>query len=137
MNPPPARDNGTVRVSEIFHSIQGEGPSAGTPASFIRLQGCAVGCHWCDTKYSWDFMLGDAMTPELACDEAKRKGDAPLLVVTGGEPLSQPGAAALIRAGLAAFPHVEVETSGLEPPPLSDARLAYSVSPKLSAVTPT
>ena len=44
----------SVRISELFHSIQGEGPSAGTPAHFLRLQGCDVGCTWCDSKYTWD-----------------------------------------------------------------------------------
>ena len=47
-----------LRLSEVFLSIQGEGPSAGTPAHFIRLQGCDVGCRWCDTKYSWEFSGG-------------------------------------------------------------------------------
>jgi 7-carboxy-7-deazaguanine synthase len=44
----------TGRIAEIFHSIQGEGPTAGLPAVFVRLQGCSVGCRWCDTRYSWD-----------------------------------------------------------------------------------
>ena len=41
-------------VMELFYSIQGEGMHAGTPAFFIRLAGCSVGCHWCDVKESWD-----------------------------------------------------------------------------------
>src|SRR5713226_6178734 len=42
------------RIAETFYSIQGEGATAGLPAIFVRLQGCSVGCGWCDTKYSWD-----------------------------------------------------------------------------------
>src|SRR6267143_81499 len=42
------------RIAETFYSIQGEGATAGLPAIFVRLQGCTVGCAWCDTKYSWD-----------------------------------------------------------------------------------
>ena len=80
-----------MRVSEIFLSLQGEGPSAGTPAHFIRLQGCDVGCHWCDTKYSWDLAGGREHSAEAACDEAEMLGAAPLLVITGGEPLEHPG----------------------------------------------
>lgn len=127
----------TYRVSEIFHSIQGEGPSAGTPAHFVRLQGCSVGCHWCDTRYSWDSVGGREVTAERIWSEARELGEAPLLVVTGGEPLEQPGLVGLLEAGLERWPRVEVETSGLAPPPLSHPRLFYNVSPKLPSATPS
>src|SRR5437870_5400263 len=42
-----------IRISEVFASVQGEGATVGTPSAFIRLQGCSIGCTWCDTKYSW------------------------------------------------------------------------------------
>ena len=125
-----------MRVSEIFLSLQGEGPSAGTPAHFIRLQGCDVGCRWCDTKYSWDSAGGRECSPEAACDEAETLGAAPLLVITGGEPLEHPGLAGLLKRALERWPRVEVETSGIAPPPLSHARLAWNVSPKLPGATP-
>ena len=125
----------TLRISEVFLSIQGEGPSAGTPAHFVRLQGCDVGCRWCDTKYSWEFGGGREATPAAVIDEALALGAAPLLVVTGGEPLEHPGIAALLERGLAGWTRVEVETSGVGPPPLSHARLAWNVSPKLPAAT--
>ena len=125
-----------MRVSEIFLSLQGEGPSAGTPAHFIRLQGCDVGCHWCDTKYSWEAAGGRESSVAAACDEAESLGPAPLLVITGGEPLQHPGLPELLVEALARWPRVEVETSGIAPPPLGDPRLAWNVSPKLPGTTP-
>jgi 7-carboxy-7-deazaguanine synthase len=125
-----------MRVSEIFLSLQGEGPSAGTPAHFIRLQGCDVGCGWCDTKYSWDAGGGRELSAPAACDEADALGKAPLLVITGGEPLEQPALGELLELALARWPRVEVETSGIAPPPASDPRLAWNVSPKLPSATP-
>lgn len=71
----------TYQVNEIFTSIQGEGIHAGVPATFIRLQGCTVGCSWCDTKYTWA-KGGSRMTiPEIMV-----KVDMPHVVITGGEP---------------------------------------------------
>jgi 7-carboxy-7-deazaguanine synthase len=63
-------------------------------------------------------------------------GAAPLLVVTGGEPLEHPGLDALLIAAVARWPRVEVETSGLFPPPFHEERLHYNVSPKLPSATP-
>ena len=71
----------TLRLAETFHSLQGEGPSAGTPAHFLRLQGCDVGCRWCDTKYSWDADGGSGLPADriwaaaLGLGEALRIGD--------------------------------------------------------------
>lgn len=123
-------------MSEVFLSVQGEGPSAGTPAHFVRLQGCDVGCRWCDTKYTWEFAGGRERDPASALDDARALGDAPLLVVTGGEPLEHPGIATLLDLALARWPRVEVETSGAQPPPLRHARLHWNVSPKLPSATP-
>jgi 7-carboxy-7-deazaguanine synthase len=125
-----------LRVSEVFLSLQGEGPSVGTPAHFVRLQGCSVGCRWCDTKYSWDAAGGRQITVAALLDEALELGPAPLLVVTGGEPLESPAAAALLERALERWERVEVETSGVQPPPLSHPRLLWSVSPKLPRATP-
>ena len=128
--------NPAYRISEIFFSIQGEGPSAGTPAHFVRLQGCSVGCHWCDSKYTWDAAGGRTLTREDLFAEARRLGDGPLVVVTGGEPLEHPGLVPLLEEALERWPRVEVETSGILPPPLSHARLHWNVSPKLPSATP-
>jgi 7-carboxy-7-deazaguanine synthase len=124
------------RVSEVFLSLQGEGPSAGTPAHFVRLQGCTVGCHWCDTKYAWEAAGGEARPAERIWSEARALGDAPLLVVTGGEPLEHADLGALLTQALERWPRVEVETSGIAAPPLSHPRLFYNVSPKLPSATP-
>jgi organic radical activating enzyme len=125
----------TYRISELFLSLQGEGPSAGTPAHFIRLQGCGVGCHWCDTRYSWDRGRPRACADRIWA-EALALGDAPLLVVTGGEPLEHEGLVPLLEQALERWARVEVETSGVAPPPMSHPRLFYNVSPKLPSATP-
>ena len=46
-----------LKINEIFDTIQGEAYFTGTPATFIRLQGCPVGCAWCDTKHTWNTCL--------------------------------------------------------------------------------
>lgn len=126
----------TIRISELFLSLQGEGPSAGTPAHFLRLQGCDVGCSWCDTKYSWDLGGGRELELDELWGQAETLGEAPLLVITGGEPLQHPALAAVLEAALERWPRVEIETSGIAPPPLSHPRLFYNVSPKLPSATP-
>ena len=125
----------SLRVAELFHSLQGEGPSAGTPAHFLRLQGCDVGCRWCDTKYTWDAAGGHETSLAEAFGKLRALGTAPLLVVTGGEPLLQAGIAELLAAAVGQWTRVEVETSGVCPPPLTHERLHYNWSPKLPSVT--
>ncbi len=106
----------TGRIAECFFSIQGEGVSAGVPAVFVRLQGCSVGCRWCDTKYSWDPEGGyevsvDALVQQALAFPCRR------VVVTGGEPLESPLFVPLAQAlGDRGF-RIEVETSGTLPPP--------------------
>ena len=104
------------RIAECFFSIQGEGVTAGMPAVFIRLQGCSVGCRWCDTKYSWDPTAGrwvtlDALLEEAAAFPCRRT------VVTGGEPLEASLFSPLVESLKAYGFTVEVETSGILPPP--------------------
>ena len=120
------------RVAEVFFSIQGEGPTAGLPAVFVRLQGCSVGCRWCDTRYSWDPGAGRAVDLDDLLSEA-RAHPCRRAVVTGGEPLESPLFCPLV-AGLSdeGFA-IEVETSGtLEPPPRPSAGVQWNVSVKLA-----
>ncbi len=124
------------RISEIFHSLQGEGPSAGTPAVFVRLQGCDVGCVWCDSRYTWSADGGDVLALDAVLERARAAGAAPLLVVTGGEPLVHPGIVRLLERAASGWPRVEVETSGIQAPPLARDTLHYNVSPKLPSATP-
>jgi 7-carboxy-7-deazaguanine synthase len=120
------------RVAEIFYSIQGEGPTAGWPAVFVRLQGCSVGCGWCDTKYSWDPAGGQAMALADILAQVERHA-CPRVVVTGGEPLESPLFLPLVQALTARGIAVEVETSGTQPPPAgAPAGLQWNVSLKLA-----
>jgi 7-carboxy-7-deazaguanine synthase len=120
------------RVAEVFYSIQGEGATAGTPAVFVRLQGCTVGCAWCDTKYSWDREGGRGVGLPALVEEA-RAYPCRHAVVTGGEPLESSLFVPLLDALVAARFTVEVETSGTLPPPDSlDHPLQWNVSVKLA-----
>jgi 7-carboxy-7-deazaguanine synthase len=85
----------TLEISEIFLSIQGEGTRAGRPCAFIRLAGCNLSCTWCDTSYARQAAY--TITVEEAVGQANRLG-CPLVEVTGGEPLAQPGGPALLTA---------------------------------------
>lgn len=120
------------RVAEVFYSIQGEGATAGLPAVFVRLQGCSVGCAWCDTKYSWDPEAGRGVDLEALVEEA-RAFPCRRLVLTGGEPLESPLFVPLLQAlGGAGFT-IEVETSGTRPPPgAADRAVQWNVSLKLA-----
>jgi len=98
-----------MRITEIFHSIQGESTHAGRPCVFIRLTGCPLRCTWCDTEYS--FYGGREMSLEEILEEVRRTGCA-LVEVTGGEPLSQPDAVPLLRCLCDEGYEVLLETSG-------------------------
>ena len=128
-------------VSEIFGpTIQGEGPSAGRPAVFVRLGACNLTCSWCDTAYTWDSGRYD-LALELtvrATDDVAREVLAKrpsLVVLTGGEPaLQSREAARLARTASAAGAAVELETSGTVPlGELADTVRLVVVSPKLKS----
>jgi 7-carboxy-7-deazaguanine synthase len=98
-----------VLVTEIFKSIQGESTFAGLPCVFIRLTGCNLRCHWCDTAYA--FQGGQTMSAEEILARVRQLGCS-LVEITGGEPLLQPEVPALAEQLLAEGQRVLVETSG-------------------------
>ena len=98
-----------LTVNEIFFSIQGEGTRAGLPCSFVRLTGCPLRCVWCDTAYA--FHEGTRMEPEQIVEQVAGHGTR-LVCLTGGEPLAQPEAFALVLRLLDGGWQVIVETSG-------------------------
>lgn len=104
----PAR-TATVLVSELYSSIQGESTYAGRPCAFVRLTGCPLRCAWCDSEFA--FHGGQRMALEDVLASVKEMG-LPLVEVTGGEPLVQPGALALLRELCDAGYEVLLETSG-------------------------
>lgn len=99
-------------LTEIFYSIQGESTFAGQPCVFVRLTGCQMRCRWCDTEYA--FHGGSWWTlDEILAKVAEVAGyDCPLVEVTGGEPLLQPGVLALMRRLADAGATVLLETGG-------------------------
>lgn len=98
-----------LRVTEIFHSIQGESTWAGAPCTFIRLTGCPLRCVWCDTEYS--FHGGEKMTLDAIIDRVREIG-TPVVEITGGEPLIHRNAFVLAERLLDEGFTVLVETSG-------------------------
>jgi len=96
-------------ISEIFKSIQGESSFAGLPCVFVRLTGCNLRCHWCDTAYA--FQGGQKMSPEQVLDRVRSMGGK-LVEFTGGEPLLQKEVIGLADSLLAEGYRVLMETSG-------------------------
>jgi 7-carboxy-7-deazaguanine synthase len=99
----------TLVVHEIYRSIQGESTFAGLPCAFVRLTGCNLRCVWCDTPQA--FYGGTRLRRADVLERALALG-TPLVELTGGEPLLQPGAIPLMRELCDAGRTVLVETSG-------------------------
>ncbi len=98
-----------VKVHEIFHSLQGESTHVGKRCVLVRLTGCQMRCSWCDTEYA--FYDGSWRTVDEVVEEVASH-DCPLVELTGGEPLLQPGAFALMTELCDRGHQVLVETGG-------------------------
>jgi 7-carboxy-7-deazaguanine synthase len=129
-DPPIQRYKMNYPVNEVFETIQGEGTHTGVPAIFVRLQGCPVGCAWCDTKQTWDVLPQNKVTPEqvirvdgsigrwaehspqsLLAAFAEKGFNARLVVITGGEPCMY-DLTELTRVLSEAGYQCQIETSG-------------------------
>ncbi|MCM2679362.1 7-carboxy-7-deazaguanine synthase QueE [Echinimonas agarilytica] len=136
-------------VNEVFQTIQGEGVHSGVPSLFVRLQGCPVGCSWCDTKHTWDVLKEDEVDThviiskrldspqytqltgsELIALFQKQNFKASHVVITGGEPCMYDLSEltdTLIEAGYS----IQIETSGTYEVLVND-RVWVTVSPKVA-----
>jgi 7-carboxy-7-deazaguanine synthase len=99
----------SLRISEIFLSLQGEADTVGIPTVFVRLTGCPLRCRYCDTAYA--FRGGRTESLDAVVDQVTAF-DVRHVTVTGGEPLAQPACLELLRALCDAGLRVSLETSG-------------------------
>jgi 7-carboxy-7-deazaguanine synthase len=119
-----------LKITEIFHSLQGEADTVGVPTVFVRLTGCPLRCQYCDTTYA--FHGGEwREIPEIL--EAVRGFGARYVCVTGGEPLAQKGCVELLTALCDAGFRVSLETSGAMPLAEVDPRVIKVVDVKTPA----
>ncbi len=122
-------------INELFYSIQGEGRLAGVPSIFIRIAGCPLRCHWCDTLYAQSASAGQKYSPDWLLEQV-RSYPATHIVVTGGEPMVQPKLPLLLKSIQKQGIHLTVETAGIAFVSNLPCNL-MSISPKLSNSTPT
>ncbi|MCP9455420.1 MAG: 7-carboxy-7-deazaguanine synthase QueE [Nitrospira sp.] len=116
-----------MRVTEIFHSLQGESTFAGLPCVFVRLTGCPLRCSWCDTEYA--FYGGTERSIDSIVEEV-RAYECPLVEVTGGEPLAQAECLPLLSRLCDHGFIVLLETSGALDTARVDARVRLIVDVK-------
>lgn len=119
----------TLRITEIFFSLQGETRTAGLPTVFVRLTGCPLRCQYCDTAYAFtggEIMSLDAIIEKIASYSPR------YVCVTGGEPLAQPNCIPLLERLCDAGFEVSLETSGA----LDVAAVDVRVSKVLDLKTP-
>lgn len=117
----------TLRVNEIFFSLQGETSRVGLPTTFIRLTGCPLRCGYCDTEYAFhegETLVLDAILERVAGYSARH------VTVTGGEPLAQKHCRALLEKLCDAGYDVSIETSGALDISEIDARVSRIVDVK-------
>jgi len=102
----------TLKISEIFYSIQGEGPLMGYPTLFIRFFGCNLNCSWCDTLYAKYGTFKSMNIPEIINLWKKNYPQIPYITLTGGEPLIQKNIYALMEELLLKKAIIVLETNG-------------------------
>ncbi len=112
---------GRLRITEIFHSLQGEARTVGIPTVFVRLTGCPLRCGWCDTAYA--FSGGDWMSLDAIIEKVASLG-ARYVTVTGGEPLAQRECTGLLTRLCDAGYSVSLETGGALDIAQVDARVS-------------
>lgn len=117
----------SLKISEIFHSLQGESSRVGLPTVFVRLTGCPLRCVWCDTEHA--FSGGRRVSLATIVDEVRGYG-ARHVCVTGGEPLAQPNCLPLLTLLCDAGFDVSLETSGAYDIAAVDPRVARIVDLK-------
>ena len=105
----PSAAGESLRITEIFYSLQGETSRVGLPTVFVRLTGCPLRCGYCDTAYA--FTGGKSMTLQAIVEEVQRYSTR-YVTVTGGEPLAQKNCLPLLRILCDLGYHVSLETSG-------------------------
>lgn len=102
-----------VKVNEIFYSLQGEGFHTGTASVFVRLSGCNLRCHFCDTHHE----PGTMMSPQEIADAVNRWPQARLLILTGGEPSLWIDEAFVATLKSQTGKMIAIETNGTRPLP--------------------
>ncbi len=116
-----------LKITEIFHSLQGEADTAGVPTVFVRLTGCPLRCQYCDTAYAFH---GGQWWEVQAILARVREFNTRYVCVTGGEPLAQKGCAELLTLLCDAGLRVSLETSGAMALDGVDARVVKVVDVK-------
>ncbi|WP_370979237.1 7-carboxy-7-deazaguanine synthase QueE [Agaribacterium sp. ZY112] len=110
-----------LRITEIFLSLQGEALAAGLPTTFVRLTGCPLRCHYCDSAYA--FHGGERLSFDDILAQVEQNG-ARQVCVTGGEPLAQPGCLTLLKELCDLGYEVSLETSGAMDVKAVDSRVS-------------
>ena len=116
-----AHGGGRLKITELFHSLQGESLTAGVPTVFVRLTGCPLRCRYCDTAYAFGGGHWMSISDVLA---QVRGYDARYVTVTGGEPLAQQRCVDLLTGLCDAGYRVSLETGGAHDVAGVDARVA-------------